>query len=1138
MARAILNFHVPEPEEIEEESSAMPDLERDENLDGEIQLPPGMELDTNEELEEDIYTEDEEEDDDDEREGPSDFDNLMQSIRENENLTRDQQEVIEQLLQRHEHVFRPTTTTADVPPVELPVINERVVQRAQFPLSPAERDYFTTKIEEMLELGMIEETSSPWNAPVFFVKKKSGKMRMLIDLRGLNKTSKQLAQGLPKLDTILHQLKGIKYLATVDLRDGYHQIPVTNETASRLAFTAPNGAKYQYRVLPQGHRSSPAAYQEVVRENIAVHPNTMSYLDDIIIWGHTFEEFFEALQSVLERLSQAGMRANPSKSRIAQKEIEYLGHIVGLEGVRADPAKLDAIAAFPRPSNKRELRGFLGLISYYREHMGKELSKILAPLHELTNKSGPFDIAWTEETNQAFIAAKELAHKSLMLAYPDSEGLMWLETDASRTAIGFALWQKSNGKTAIVQTGSRKLKKCETKRAIIEIEALAIHYALKRLRQFVEGRHVFVLTDHSPLRYLLGPYAKQSITGAFWLKLNAELSHFHYTLLHISGADNKIADYLSRRHQVNFLIDNPEAQSTRAYDETLTRLLYMHVRLGHVGINGIRQQMIRESFEPDVSREELEWMLDYITKSCSCAMEKRAAPPRITPHWPDALYPLQEVSTDTFTWKGMKVQTVIDHYSRYLWARPKPDNTAETAARILMELFDVIGFPDKLISDGGPENTFKLPVKVQHQKTAARFPQTNSFIERVHGTLIDILKMSPYDNPEDSIRWAVALYNLRYHTSIGEIPHFAFFGRDPRTTVVAPRSADPEAERRPTVIPLEIAAYNKRFKIGQLVAKKVTGMKGKDKPNYVGPYRLLSLKPGGDATIRKPGGNLVLKTTTRLLKVIYRPMYHDWRINRTYLQEALLELQQARGVDFNLFVDMFSSEENSVCRFRVQDAWSFNTYGKYVYANPPFSELDQLVVKLVREGPREVILIVPHFNERMFYQALLHYGDSYWVPLDSRPDLFLLRGHSTGPPRFETSVVHIIVNTELDFETEIYRRLNPFFKEQWKMANVGKSSGGCYVEEEEEALPIVGNVDDEKEEKEDGVEEEEIAGDEDGEEEEVASPAAARRGNVPQETEKPGPSPSLPEDQDQETLGAVRRSSRLRAKMEKRAHLN
>ena len=268
-----------------------------------------------------------------------------------------------------------------------------------YKMSPAELDELKKQLEELTEAGAIEPSSSPYGAPILFVSKKDGSLRMCVDYRALNKLSVKNSYPLPRIDKLLDRLGGAKVFSKIDLRSGYHQIRIAQGDVEKTAFRTRYG-HFQFKVMPFGLTNAPATFMHLMNSIFQKHLDkfVVVFLDDILIYSKNMEEHAEHLRLTLDILREHQLYGKLSKCDFAKESIEFLGHVVTPKGIKVDPKKVKAIADWPMPTNLTELRSFLGLCSYYRRFV-EGFAKHAAPLTDLLRKDRLF--IWNEEATTA-----------------------------------------------------------------------------------------------------------------------------------------------------------------------------------------------------------------------------------------------------------------------------------------------------------------------------------------------------------------------------------------------------------------------------------------------------------------------------------------------------------------------------------------------------------------------------------------------------------------------------------------------------------------------------------------------------------------------------------------------------------------
>src|SRR5580765_6680025 len=308
--------------------------------------------------------------------------------------------------------------------------NPTPIKQRYRPRNPAMQAVIDKEVEEMEATGIIEPSRSAWSSPVVVVKKKDGKYRFCIDFRKVSEVTEKDAYPLPQVTATLDKLRGARYLTTLDLKNGYWQVPLTPDSRPITAFTIPGRGLFQFRVMPFGLHSAPATFQRLLDTVIGptLEPHVFVYLDDIIVISKTFDEHLRLLTEVFRRLRDARLRLNPAKCRFCVDQLKYLGHVVDRHGIRTDPEKVSAVVDWPAPSSVKQIRQFLGMASWYRRFI-ENFSTLAAPLTRLTRKNARW--AWGPEEDTAFRALKKTLTSAPVLACPDFSRRFILQTDAS-----------------------------------------------------------------------------------------------------------------------------------------------------------------------------------------------------------------------------------------------------------------------------------------------------------------------------------------------------------------------------------------------------------------------------------------------------------------------------------------------------------------------------------------------------------------------------------------------------------------------------------------------------------------------------------------------------------------------------------
>ena len=412
-------------------------------------------------------------------------------------------------------------------------------------------------LQQMLDSGIIRPSQSPFSSEVVWVRKKDGSLRQCVDYRRLNARTIKDNYCLPRIEEILDSLAGAKYFTVLDLKSGYHQVEIREDHKERTAFSVAPLGFYEYNRMAMGLANAPATYQRLM-ENVLgdLHLTIcMVFLDDIIVFGNSFEEHLSRLEQVLIRLGENGLKLNPKKCSFCQERVKYVGHIVSEQGIETDPEKIEKVRDWPRPETAEDVRRFLGFCGYYRRFV-RDFAKIAKPLNELMpsplkNKKGKKSPSastrkpwhWDEEQESAFQTLKARLTSPPILAFADYSKPFELHCDASGCGLGGVLYQEQNGQKRVIAYASRGLSKSEANYPAHKLEFLALKWSItEKFHDYLFGHKFTVFTDNNPLTYVLTS-ARLDATGHRWL---AALAAYDFNILYKPGANNSDADGLSR----------------------------------------------------------------------------------------------------------------------------------------------------------------------------------------------------------------------------------------------------------------------------------------------------------------------------------------------------------------------------------------------------------------------------------------------------------------------------------------------------------------------------------------------------------------------------------------------------------------
>ncbi|GJR27434.1 putative reverse transcriptase domain-containing protein [Tanacetum coccineum] len=359
------------------------------------------------------------------------------------------------------------------------------VARAPYRLEPFEMRELLVQLQELLEKGFIRPSSSPWGAPVLFVKKKDGFFRTCIDYRELNKLTVKNHYPLPRIDDLFDQLQGLSAYYKIDMRSGYHQLRIKEEDIPITAFRTRDG-HFEFQVMPFRLTNAPAVFMDLINRVCKPYLDKfiLVFIDDIFIYSKDEEEHGKRLKIILELLKKERLCAKFSKCDFGLDSIQFLGHVIDRSGVHGDPAKIQAIKSF---------------------------SLISKPLTKLTQKDKKYE--WGKEEEEAFLTLKQKLCSVPILALPEGTEAFVVYCNASLKGYGAVLMQRE------------------------KVIALWRHY--------LYGTKCVVFTDHKSLQYILNQ-KELNLRQRRWIEL---LSEYDCEIRYHPGKMNVVADSLSRKER-------------------------------------------------------------------------------------------------------------------------------------------------------------------------------------------------------------------------------------------------------------------------------------------------------------------------------------------------------------------------------------------------------------------------------------------------------------------------------------------------------------------------------------------------------------------------------------------------------------
>jgi hypothetical protein len=758
---------------------------------------------------------------------------------------------MESLLEEYRDVF-PADLPKELPPSR--TVDHRIeltpgsgpVSRPIYRLSLSEMEELKRQLDDLLEHKFIQPSISPYGAPVLFVKKKEGDLRMCVDYRALNKQTVRDTYPLPRIDELTDQLLGAKVFSKIDLRSGYHQIRVHPEDTPKTAFKTRYGL-YEFQVLPFGLTNAPGTFMRLMNDIFRDELDrcVIIYLDDILIYSPNEEQHQEDVRRVLEKLRKEHLYAKQAKCEFFKTEVTFLGHVISGRGIEPDPAKVTTIQGWPQLTNVTDVQSFIGLVNYYRIFI-PDYAKIATPLTNLLKKDQPFE--WKSEQEEAFVALKEAMMTAPVLSIFDPDRPIEVHTDASNFAIGAVLLQDGHP----VAYESRKLSSAEVNYPVHEKEHLAIVYALTKWRTYLHGtKEPFtVITDHQSLKYL-DTKGTLSSRQARWAEKMAE---FNFDIRYKKGQLHVAPDAISRRpdYQVLNAMSTVELQSgildqiseTIQQDEHFGKiyqkvvegeeqeysirdgLLYLGDRICIPDNPEIKHHLLREVHDAPLAghfgirktyariAEHVYWpqmkgsVQHYVEGCHACKTGKKRTTkeggllqPLSVPDKPWTHIAMDLITQLPKSKQGHDAIVVfVDRFSKM--ARFAPCHTTSTGSDIAQiffkEVFRNHGLPLSIVSDRDPRFTSSFwtslfgKLGTSLDMSTSHHQQTDGQAERTIQTLGQYLRLYSTKDQEswdEKLIHAEFSYNSAVSSSTGHAPFETLYGIQPRTNIAWIREA-------------------------------------------------------------------------------------------------------------------------------------------------------------------------------------------------------------------------------------------------------------------------------------------------------------------------------------------------------------
>ena len=699
------------------------------------------------------------------------------------------------------------------------------------------REKVTAKVEDLIAKDIVERVDGPtsWVSPVVVAPKAEGDIRLCVDMRKANQAIVRERIPIPTVDEVIENLNGSAVFSKLDLRLGFHQIELDEESRDITTFATHEGL-FRYKRLSFGVNSAPEKYQQIIRQVVSDIDGVQNIADDLIVHGKSIEEHDQSLHKVLQRLEEKNLTLNPMKCEFRMDKVVFMGLLLSKYGIGPTEERVRAVLEAVQPTTPTEVRSFLGMVGFSARFI-PNFSTLAEPLRAISRQGVPF--VWGNEQEESFKELKRQLASAPVLAYFDKDAHTRVIADASPVGLGAVLVQEKNGESRAVCYASRSLSQVERRYSQTEKEALALVWACERFNLYLYGLQTFdLVTDHEALKVIYSRGSKPSARIERWV---LRLQPYNYKVCCVTSRDN-IADALSRltkipasgksRYDDEYVrlvalgsvpvaLKIQEIETVSAEDEELQVVRdclvsgnwegapksYVCVRneltfIGHVILRGtrivipgkLRQRVLRLAHEghqgivkmKERLRSKVWWPgvdKDAERKcrecyGCQLVTKETIIPPVRTTPMPER--PWQDLALDLLgpLPTGEHLLVLVDYFSRWVEVDVIYSTTSEVIIKCLDKQFSRYGVPRTLRTDNGANlvsaemDGYLDEMGIRRRLTTPLWPRANGEVERQNRSLLKAMRAAQAERKD----WKSELnkYLLAYRST----PH-SITGKSP-----------------------------------------------------------------------------------------------------------------------------------------------------------------------------------------------------------------------------------------------------------------------------------------------------------------------------------------------------------------------
>ena len=614
------------------------------------------------------------------------------------------------------------------------------------------------QVNKMVKARVVAPSQATEYSQVLLTPKPGGKKRFCIDFRQLNLCCVSMGWPIPNIEHMIHRLgqNRSKFFGVLDLTSGYYQAPLSESSRIFTAFICVLGL-FEWLRVPMGLKGAPSYFQQVMAAIVLVgliYVICEIYIDDVIIYAPTEIEFLKRMEQVFQRFRKHKLTFNPEKVRLGLSRVEYVGHVLDDTGLSFTREKLSEVADFPKPTTAKTLLSFLGLAGYFRRHI-RNYAATEHPMRQmLAEYKRSKRLTWTPEGEASYEALKKAICDCPKLYFPNTQGDVFLHTDASDYGIGAYLFQLVDGEEQPVAFLSRSLHKEQLRWSTPEKECYAIFLSFEKFKHLIQHIKFTLRTDHKNLTYL-------NLAGSDKvMRWKLLIQQYNFDIEHIPGKDNIVANGMSRFCPMDSSETDPDILCLAA-DFTIPKDKYRIIssfhngNIGHFGVERTYNKIAAHHEPWQYMREHVRRFI----KRCPCCQKMSVLKvPILTHPFTNSTYtPFERIQVDTVgplpkdEYNNEYIIVCRDTFTRAIGLYAAPDTSAKHAARMLLQFIGNLGCPSQIQSDNGSQfvngliDEFIKLLGCENLHTLAYSKEENAIVERANKEVLRHLRNLIFD---------------------------------------------------------------------------------------------------------------------------------------------------------------------------------------------------------------------------------------------------------------------------------------------------------------------------------------------------------------------------------------------------------